>query len=215
MEHKPISYQGANEVETHFKITKDYIQFALANYNAHETIRIDPIVEWATYYGGVSYDYGRKVSVDSLGNTYIIGNTNSSNNIASGGYQNIYGGGIYDTFLVKFNSSGVRQWTTYYGGSDLDVGNALIIDTIGDIYLAGNTKSITNIASGGHKNICGGGTDAFLVKFNSLGVRQWATYYGGSGTDAGIDLSVDGNNDIFTPVICFFKYSQVSLIFLY
>ena len=51
--------------------------------------------------------------------------------------------------------------------------------------LAGYTSSTTGIATTGAHQTTSGGVlnDAFLVKFNSSGVRQWGTYYGGTGTD--------------------------------
>ena len=55
--------------------------------------------------------------------------------------------------------------------------------------LAGYTTSTTGIATtGAHQTTSGGDYDAFLVKFNSSGVRQWGTYYGGTGYDDGLFL---------------------------
>src|SRR5690606_30019464 len=114
-----------------------------------------------------------------------------------GGHQNILGGN-FDAYLVKFNSVGVRQWATYYGGANSDEGYSCSTDGTGNVYLAGPTTSTSNIASVGHQNTIGGGQyDAFLVKFNSLGVRQWGTYYGGTGDDFGYSCATDNSGNVF------------------
>src|SRR5688572_25213174 len=71
---------------------------------------------WATYYGDTVNEEGVTVVVDDSGNVYMAGKTASPNGIAAGGFQTNYGGGAYDAFIVKFDSSGQRQWATYYGG---------------------------------------------------------------------------------------------------
>ena len=163
--------------------------------------------QWGTYYGN-SYEAGYSTSTDALGNVFLAGGTTSSSGIAFGGHQNIYGGGINvlngggDAFLVKFNSAGVRQWGTYYGGSGDERGNSICTDASGNVYLAGSTSSSSGIAFGGHQNSYGGGAiglwgDAFLVKFNSAGVRQWGTYYGGSGLDEGFSTATDNAGNVF------------------
>ena len=73
-----------------------------------------------------------------------------------------------DAFLVKFNSSGVRQWGTYYGGTGDDKGRSCATDASGNIYLAGQTRSNSGIATtGAHQTTSGGSDDAFLVKFDA------------------------------------------------
>jgi len=136
---------------------------------------------WATYYGGSGNEEGYDVTTDTAGNVYLCGYTTSSTGIASGGFQNTYGGGTSDGFLIKFNASGGRIWGTYYGGTGEDVSQGVTIDKAGNILLVGDTRSTTNIASGGFQNSPGGGGlhDAYLVKFNSAGARTWSTYYGG------------------------------------
>ena len=153
--------------------------------------------QWGTYYGGANDDEGLSCAVDSNGNVCLAGNTKSENSISTGGHQNAFGGGFYDAFLVKFNSSGVRQWGTYYGAYDDERGNACAVDNSGNIYLAGVATSISSIASGGHQNILEGASDAMLVKFNASGVRQWATYYGGAGQDWGRSCAVDAGGNVY------------------
>ena len=131
----------------------------------------------------------------------MAGWTKSNNNIASGGHQNTLEGNR-DAFLVKFNASGVRQWATYYGGSNEDYGYSCALDGAGNVYLAGVTLSTNNIAFGGHQGTLEGGNwgDTFLVKFNASGVRQWATYYGGTEDEwgaGGLSCAVDGSDNVY------------------
>src|SRR5690606_8724763 len=119
-----------------------------------------------------------------------------------GGHQNTDGGDS-DAFLVKFNSAGVRQWATYYGGTQTDHGYSCATDGSGNVYLAGWTRSTTNLAAGGHQNTHanpGAGRtnfDAFLVKFNSAGIRQWATFYRGNNNDIGLTCNTEGSGNVY------------------
>jgi hypothetical protein len=155
--------------------------------------------QWGTYYGGSDIEQGYSCAVDGSGNVFLAGYTLSTDAIASGGHQNIPGGVDPDAFLVKFNGAGVRQWGTYYGGSDEDRGYSCCVDGSGNVFLAGYTLSNAAIASAGHQNVIGGGgaPDAFLVKFNSLGIREWGTYYGGVAYDGGFSCTVDGSGNVF------------------
>jgi hypothetical protein len=200
IENRPQSFQKKKEVKTKFILDGNKLSFLLNEYNLSDTLIIDPALAWSTYYGGATVDYGFSTSTDATGNVYFAGHASSFSGIASGGHQNINGGGSYDAFLVKFNSAGARQWATYYGGSGTDFGNSISTDGIGNIYLTGSTTSTVNIASGGHQNSYSGGPiygDGFLVKFNSAGLRLWATYYGGFGTDIGLFCTTDINGNIF------------------
>jgi hypothetical protein len=131
---------------------------------------------WGTYYGALDNGNGNSCSVDTLGNVYLAGFTNSSNTIAtSGAHQTTYGGGWKDAYLVKFDASGTRLWGTYYGGNSEDLGYSCIADGSGNVYLVGTTYSTSGIASSsGHQTILssGGYCDAFLVKFDGTGTSS-------------------------------------------
>lgn len=147
---------------------------------------------WATYYGGTDDTYPLNLATDALGNVFIAGHTNCTSDIASGGFQNSYGGGFHDAFLVKFDATGNRLWATYYGGLLWDDGFSVAADLSGNVYLVGQTESPSDIAYGGFQNVYGGGThDDFLVKFDASGNRLWATYYGGTGDEKGLSVAID------------------------
>jgi uncharacterized protein (TIGR02145 family) len=140
---------------------------------------------WATYYGGSGRDDGYGCNADSTGNIYVVGRTNSPDGIASPGcHQPDYGGGLYDSFIVKFDSSGQRLWGTHYGGTNDDEGNGCAIGSGNDIFMVGLTNSSNNISTpDSYQPVIGGNGDGMLVKFNAAGQRQWGTYYGGSADD--------------------------------
>jgi hypothetical protein len=159
------------------------------------------IRQWGTYYGGSAIDEGFSCSVDMIGNIYLVGRTGSNNSISSSGsHQVVYGGGPNDAFLAKFDTNGFRQWATYYGGAAYDCALSCKNDTYGNVYICGQTASSigNSIATNGcHQLNWGGNTDSFLAKFNTSGVRQWGTYYGGTGNEATNYLSIDGSFNIY------------------
>ena len=156
---------------------------------------------WATYYGGSGDEmpfFGGKLGIatDANGSVFLAGLTSSTNAIASGGFQNTNGGG-YDAYLVKFDSAGVRQWGTYYGGSGVDHGYACATDAQGNVYLCGDAASAGLATSNAYQTTISGSVDAYLVKFDGSGARLWATYFGGPGTEDGMAVATDPvNSDV-------------------
>ncbi|MDP1800393.1 MAG: SBBP repeat-containing protein [Bacteroidota bacterium] len=161
---------------------------------------------WATYYGGTGVDNGLACASDKFGNVYLAGITTSSVGTAVatvGSHQSAWGGAALfnDAFLVKFDGNGTRLWGTYYGGTGYDEGYSCVTDSAANVYLAGETTSVggTVIATAGshQSNLGGGNKDAFLVKFNSNGLRLWASYYGGAQGDNGRVCVTDKTGNVF------------------
>ncbi|MCX6230287.1 MAG: SBBP repeat-containing protein [Bacteroidetes bacterium] len=187
---------------------------AIATSGAHQTthggssydafvLKLDNngVRQWCTYYGGSGDDKGREISCDSSGNVFIVGETTTSSGDAiatSTAHQYLYGGGTSDAFIAKFNSGGVRLWGSYYGGSDADYGFGIACDKTGNVYFTGKTQSSVGIATtASFQPGYGSGGDAFIAKFNGNGVRQWASYYGGSGEDMGEGIACDSSGNVF------------------
>ena len=152
---------------------------------------------WGTYYGGnttLQYfpsEYISAIKCDNSGNVYAVGSTMSSNGIATvNSHQGTIISATGSGFLVKFNgSNGTRIWGTYYGGSQNDGLVSLDLDNDGYIYVAGYTRSSTNIAStNSYKPVLSGFLEGVVACFNSNGVRQWGTYFGG-GNNTGTFVS--------------------------
>lgn len=156
--------------------------------------------QWMTYYGGPGVDVGLHCDMDQTGNLYLVGRTMSTTGIATPGcHQPSYaGGGSSDLFMVKFNSAGWPLWATYYGGPADEGWPYTTTDPLGNIYLCASTQSSSGIATpGSFQPVIGGGYDGFLAKFDGAGTQQWATYFGGSGTDGFGSCSLFGGQDLF------------------
>ena len=140
-----------------------------------------------SYLGGPGQNRIFGIAHNAGGDLFVCGRTTSSSFPVLNAHQSTSGNAgnpfLFDAFLTKINANGSLGWSTYYGGDDSDVAWDCATDNLGNVYLAGNTGSQNNIASGGFQNSMGLGSASFLVKFNAAGVRQWGTYYGFSGND--------------------------------
>lgn len=157
--------------------------------------------QWGTYYGAAGADIFTSLDCDDAGNVYMAGYADLTGGLASpGAYQTIPAGGatLGDGILVKFNSSGVRQWATYYGGIDDEDVEGVACDASGTIYMSGYTTSASGIATAGtHQSTLDAAEDGFIVAFNSSGTPQWGTYYGGSSGDYINALAIDRNGGLY------------------
>jgi hypothetical protein len=153
---------------------------------------------WGTYYGGYDDELGMGIAIEKSGlNLYISGYTQSTTGIATtGAYQNTWQG-LNDAYLAKFDSAGQRIWSTYYGDANFDQGRSVAIDDANNVYLTGDTRSGSNIATPGAFQINNGGWhDGFIAKFTPGGVRVWATFFGGN-DDEYLNSTYIVNNRIY------------------
>ncbi len=162
------------------------------------------IRQWATYYGGSSNEFFTEIISDSQNKIYLTGYGNSANfpvQQLTNAYWQPNSAGDFESYILRFSNQGVREWATYYGGSDYDMGNAICIDHLNNLYFVGGTYSqnfpTQQMAGAYWQANSGGNTNAFIVKFNPQGVRQWATYYGGNQGENATSVSVDSQNNIF------------------
>ncbi|MEQ9201730.1 MAG: PKD domain-containing protein [Cyclobacteriaceae bacterium] len=111
-------------------------------------------VDWSSYYGGSKDDYINGMSIDCNGNINIVGNSHSTENIATeSGYSNInkgsLAGGDGDAFLAKFTPEGNRYWGSYFGDGNSDAANAIALSEGGNIVICGKTTSNQGIVPDG------------------------------------------------------------------
>ena len=164
-------------------------------YNLENTLVIDPLL---TYYGGSNNEGCTDVCSDEKGNIIFTGSTASINNIAStGAYQTTLHGNN-DAFIVKFSPNGTKLWSTYFGGDNNDAGSCICLDTSSNMFIGGITYSANNIATtGGYQTVFTGDEDGFIAKFNSSGIRQWSSYYGGDSSIIIQSISIDNNCNVY------------------
>ena len=162
---------------------------------------------WITYYGGSGNEIETHASIDGNGNLYLTGWTTSSNlplltYTVAGAYNQSSRSGASDAFIARFNISGKLEWASYLGGTGTDRGNELALDQNDNLYITGYTGSVDfPTTSGAFQAILSGTSDAFITKFNSYGVMEWSTYYGGDGFEFAKDITVDNNDNVLVTGI--------------
>jgi hypothetical protein len=163
---------------------------------------------YSTYLGGTSYDYGYAIAVDSSGNAYVTGSTQSPDFPTEDPIQpalagsNCSSGACIDAFVSELNSTGsALVYSTYLGGGSSDYGYAIAVDAYGQAYVAGTTGStdFPTTVSSFQSSYQGGASDGFVAKFSSGGTAlAYCTFLGGNGTDgAGNTIAVDSSGNAY------------------
>ncbi|MGH2359169.1 MAG: SBBP repeat-containing protein, partial [bacterium] len=163
---------------------------------------------YSTYLGGNGDDSGTSIAVDTDGNAYVTGTTVSADFPGPGGTASKIGAGPNgaggDAFVAKLNLTGTALvYSTYLGGSGLDVANSLAIDTEAspNAYVTGSTTSDDfPTTPGGFQPATGSLNlgDGFVTKLNSTGtVLVYSTYLGGDGDDSGTSIAVDAPGNAY------------------
>ncbi len=128
-------------------------------------------MQWAKTWGGSLYDTGNGIALDSSGNVFVVGLTNS------------FGASGVNTVLLSLSPSANIRFQKIIGNGN-ETGNAVALDNAGDIYVSGFTNSR-------------GSNDMLLLRANSSGGLNWERSWGGSnGTDIGYGVVVDSSGNL-------------------
>ena len=181
------------------------VGFAVGDYDQARPLVIDPVLAFSTYLGGGGTDFGSDIQVDAQGYVYVTGRT-ASVNFPVANPQQGYGGGSgapnmegTDTFVTKLTPAGdALVFSTYLGGSGLDLAYSLSLDPDRNVYVAGQTSSYNfPVQAALQPTHGGGGIDAFLTKLDTAGFLQFSTYLGGAATDVGWSVLHDGQSNVY------------------
>lgn len=155
---------------------------------------------FSTYLGGSQEDYPFDMILDNSGNIIISGQTSGNFPTTSGVFQPNYGGGPWDAFIAKLNPNATLLLkSTYIGGSDLDRGGGLAIDSEQNIYLSGSANTGFPVTSGCFDNTFNGGyIDISIAKLSAdLSTLLYASFLGTSGEDwVRGDLNFDSEGNL-------------------
>jgi hypothetical protein len=152
---------------------------------------------YCTYIGGRGDDRALALAVDSTGQAYIAGSTNSTNFPMKNPLQSKLAG-AKNAFLAKLNAAGnTLLFSTYLGGSSSDAANGIALDSTGNIYLVGDTTS-TNFPATAFQKSNHGSQDAFVAKLANDGSRiVYSTYLGGSSDEHGAAIAVSAAGNAY------------------
>ncbi len=153
------------------------------------------VLQFCTYIGGSGDDRIMGIASDPSSNLLITGFTTSRNFPVKNAIQAVSGGGR-DAFVAKLDATGSNLvFSTYLGGSDVDQANGITVDTAGNIYLAGDTRSLNFPVLNALQRTKSGGQDAFVTKLSSAGQLIYSTYVGGGADDHAAGIAVDATGE--------------------
>jgi hypothetical protein len=163
---------------------------------------------YSTFLGGNGGDQGFGIALDSSGNAYVSGYTDSNDYPMLYAYDSTYNGGG-DAFVTRLNSIGsALGFSTYLGGTNVDYATGVAVNSAGTVYVAGLTVSADLPTANAYDSTLNGGGDeygdAFVAKLalrDVLGTYRlglyYSTYLGGSGEDYADDIAVDSSGNAY------------------
>jgi Beta-propeller repeat len=140
------------------------------------------LVFWLDTQGTTTPDQALGAAADLTGR-YVAGLT----------YGNLHGAtnaGDGDMFVAKFGLFGGVLWSRLLGTNALDLANDMAIRG-SSMFVAGTTRGSLD------GNVSAGGSDGFLVKFDTNGIKQWTRQFGTTGTDTGVAVAVDSAGNAY------------------
>lgn len=154
----------------------------IARYSADGAIR------WVRSGGGAGMDWANGVAVDASGNSYVVGYYSGG---ATFGSHSLIAEGDHDIFVAAYDPNGTLRWIRSAGGSGVDEGYGVAVDSDGNVYVTG---IVTGTAGFGAVSYAASGETGFVAKYRADGTIEWVK---GGGTASSIEsISINGDDEI-------------------
>jgi hypothetical protein len=201
---KPAIYQEANgerrEIAGNYALSgNNRISFALGKYDRSQPLVIDPILSYSTYLGGNSDDAAYGIAVDSSGNSWVAGYTNSTNFPSAGTQSNPPA-----AFVAQLNPGGTALlYSAYLAGTTpgpAEGANAIALDGLGDVFVTGTTYSADFPTLNGltaPASTSNGVAFVSAINLSKSPKLYYSTLLGGTGGDAGLSVAADASSNAY------------------
>jgi hypothetical protein len=176
--------------------------FRLASYDRQHALVVDPTVEFTTFLEGNSQDVAQAVAVDSQGNSYVTGQTLSTDfpNFFSMAPEKDCSNGVCPAwiFVTELSPTGMVMNSTLIGGFETDEAYGIAVDATG-VWVSGGTTS-RNFST--HPQFGNGYWNGFVAKLSvDLSIQEWCVTFGGFGDYRVLQLAtaiaVDTNHNAY------------------
>lgn len=150
-----------------------------------------PPFQWAQSFGGIGQEHTEATAVDATGNVYLSGSYSGTVNF---GGINLTAATGSEMFLAKYGTNGGLQWLARGTGRSAE-GRGISVDAAGNVFLIGsfrNTLLLENTSL-----VAAGAEDLFVARYSPAGQLQWATSFGGPGTDGGNSIGTDASGNLY------------------
>ena len=175
------------------------MRFNILSDSAEEIARSDNPFLLTNFLGGTDTDFCNDVAIDSEGNIYVTGSTESQDFPIVGGYERVWPTSR-DCFVVKLSPDGDIVYSTVIGGMSLDRSYAIEVDEAGNAYIAGSTMSVDFPVVNAYQPSLDymGYPDSFLLELNSTGNGiLYSTYFDCGEFDTIWDIALDANHNVY------------------
>src|SRR6266851_2331272 len=211
--HKPVIYQELEgkrrPVDGRFVLAaKNTVKFRVGEYDRSQPLIIDPVLAYSTLLGGNGFDEALGIAVDSLGNAYVTGLTNSTNFATANFFQKNCGTAANpipcdEAFIAQLNPTGsALGYVTYLGGTGFTEGTGIAVFS-GNAYVMGTTSASDFPTMNAFQAAFKGAQSAFVTQLNATGsALVFSTYLGGSGSESsgfgrGNNIVVDSGGNAY------------------
>lgn len=151
---------------------------------------------WVKSISGTDNESAEGLTVDSSGNVYVGGRFSSTSiTIGTTVLNNATTSGA--GFLLKFDSLGNPIWNKVINGSIYDYIEAVSVDSLGNVFIAGGFNSPTLSFDTTILNNTNNYKDIFIAKYNSTGIFQWAKKIGGTDDDDVRNIKLDNVGNLY------------------
>ena len=200
---RPNAYQIYNgvkiDVSSKFNINENTLSIDVNHYDKAIPLVIDPVLGYSTYLGGFNADVGNGIANDKSGNTYVTGFTNSVNFPSTMPIVGQYYNNTEAIIVTKYNQMGQMIYSTVVNGRSRDIGTGIVVDSIGNVYVTGQTVSPSidfpaTVTIGSANNSYA----IFIFKLNTAGDKlSYFTYINGNNSDIAFSIDLDSNNNAY------------------
>jgi hypothetical protein len=158
-------------------------------------------LQYSTLLGGSKSDLSHGIALDSANNSYIAGDTHSSDfPTTPGAYDPSYNRGSPDVFVCKLSADGTTLlYSTFLGTSVLDRASAIALDSANNSYVTGSTHSSDfPTTPGAYDTSHNGDGDAFVCKLSADGTTLlYSTFLGTSEYEHASAIALDNANNSY------------------